>query len=193
MAKTTWGLCLLALGKLALSQTPPPEDAPTFTFGTTVVIPSGLEGRIYHIPENTDRLPNFRKMKPVGTIYTTSLNLPPQDFRQGFPGVTKRFEWFAIDYNGRFWAEKPGYYDFLLLSDDGALLYIDQEMVIDNDGIHGAREATGSVLLKKGVHTIRVSYFQGPGVSIALVLKVKPPREEMRIFSTDDLKPPPSQ
>ena len=45
----------------------------------------------------TSHLPKFEKMKPVGTIYTSSLNLPPQDFRQGFPGVTSRFEWFAID------------------------------------------------------------------------------------------------
>ncbi len=193
MASITWGVCLLAAGGMVFSQTPPQENEPPIVFGTTVVIPTGLEGKIYHIPENSDRLPNFRKMKPVGTIYTTSLNLPPQDFKQGFPGVTKRFEWFAIDYTGRFWAEKPGYYDFELLSDDGALLYIDKELIIDNDGIHGAREATGSILLKKGAHDIRVSYFQGPGVQIALVLKVKPPREQMRVFNTDDLKPPPSQ
>jgi hypothetical protein len=81
-------------------------------FGITVVIPSALEGRIYHLRHNTKELPDFAKMKPAGTIYTTSLNIPTQNFRRGFPGVTKRFEWFAIDYSGRFWAEKPGEYDF---------------------------------------------------------------------------------
>src|SRR5271155_5748912 len=84
------------------------QEQSTVTFGITVVIPSALQGRIYNIKHNTKKLPNFRKMKPVGTIYTTSLNIPPQDFRQGFPGVTTRFEWFAIDYNGRFWVEKDG-------------------------------------------------------------------------------------
>jgi hypothetical protein len=37
-------------------------------------------------------------MKPVGTIHTSSLNIPPRIFTDGFPGVTDRFEWFAIDY-----------------------------------------------------------------------------------------------
>src|SRR5271166_6639693 len=80
------------------------QEEPIAIFGTTVVIPSGLRGLVYHIHHNTTRLPEFEKMKPAGAaIYTSSLNLPPQDFKQGFPGVTKRTEWFAIDYAGRFW------------------------------------------------------------------------------------------
>src|ERR1700722_5808335 len=165
---------------------------PRVTFGTTVVIPTGLEGRIYNIRHDTKKLPNFRKMKPVGMIYATSLNIPPQDFRQGFPGVTKRFEWFAIDYTGRFWVERPGEYGFALPADDGANLYIDRELVVDNDGVHPARERVGVAHLSHGVHDIRVSYFQGPRFQVALVLKVARPGEELRIFSTDELKPPPS-
>src|SRR5580658_1457173 len=26
-----------------------------------------------------------------------------QDYKQGFRGITRRTEWFAIDYTGRFW------------------------------------------------------------------------------------------
>jgi len=167
-------------------------EAPRVTFGTTVVIPSGLEGRIYYIKRDSKKLPSFKKKKPVGTIYTTALNVPPQDFRQGFPGVTQRIEWFAIDYTGRFWAEKQGYYSFSLLSDDGSNLYIDQELAIDNDGIHPPRERQTKVFLLHGVHEIRVSYFQGPRTYLALVLKVAPPGEQLRIFSTDELKPPPT-
>jgi hypothetical protein len=172
----------------------PPQEHPemTVTFGITVVIPSALQGRIYNIRHNTKKLPNFRGMKPVGTIYTRSLNIPPQDFRQGFPGVTKRFEWFAIDYSGRFWVEMEGDYGFSLNSDDGANLYIDRELVVDNDGQHAPLERTGSIQLTKGVHDIRVSYFQGPRYHVALVLKVKPPGEDLRIFNTDEMKPPPS-
>ena len=46
--------------------------------------------------------------------------------------------------------------------------------------------------LTHGVHSIRVSYFQGPRYLVALILKVAPPGESLRIFSTDELKPPPS-
>jgi PA14 domain len=168
-----------------------PAREPVATFGTTVVIPSGLEGRIYNIRSGTKKLPNFKKMKPVGSIYTTSLNVPAHDFKRGFPGVTKRFEWFAIDYNGRFWVENPGDYGFSLTSDDGAMLSIDGELVIDNDGTHEPRERIGAVTLAHGVHSIRVSYFQGPRYLVALILKVAPPGGDLRIFSTDQLKPPP--
>jgi hypothetical protein len=181
--------CLIALAIRLFAQDPQEARA---VFGITVLIPSALEGRIYNVPHNSKRLPNFHKMKPVGTIYTTSLNIPTQNFRLGFPGVTKRFEWFAIDYAGRFWAEKEGDYEFSLTSDDGSNLYIDGKRDVDNDGIHATQRRTGSVHLSQGAHDIRVSYFQGPGTEVALVLKVAPPGESPRIFSTDELKPPPS-
>jgi len=179
-------VCLIAVAIPLLAQEPP------VTFGTTVVIPSGLEGRIYNIRRDTKKLPNFRKMKPVGTIYASQLNIPAQDFKLGFPGVTKRVEWFAIDYQGRFWVEKPGDYGFSLTADDGANLYIDGVLAVDNDGQHPPQERVGAVWLTHGVHEIRVSYFQGPRWQVALVLKVAPPGEALRIFSTDELKPPPS-
>jgi len=177
--------CGAVLCAAALAQEPVPR------FGTTVVIPGGLRGVIYHIPHGTSRLPDFTRLKPVGSIYTSSLNVPPQGFRDGFPGVTKRFEWFAIDYTGRFWIEKPGLYTFVLTSDDGARLYIDDQLIIDNDRQHEPEDRTGSLRLARGVHRIRVPYYQGPRLQVALVLEVMPPGETRRIFSTDDFKPPP--
>src|SRR5947199_345334 len=86
-----------------------------------------------------------RRGMPVGTIYTTSLNVPPQDFDKGFPGVTNRFEWFAIVYTGRIWVSIPGLYRFHLLSDDGSRLLVDGKRVLDNDGIHAPLELPGMV------------------------------------------------
>src|SRR5665213_1604775 len=165
------------------------QEQPTVIFGTTVVIPSGLRGLVYYIHHNRTQLPDFEKLKPAGhAIYTSSLNLPPQDFKQGFPGVTKRTEWFAIDYTGRFWIANPGMYTFSLLSDDGAKLYIDDQVVIDNDGVHAPLEKTGAVELAGGLHQIRVSYFQGPKWQVALVLKVAGASQGLRVFSTDEFK-----
>jgi PA14 domain len=161
-----------------------------FRFGTTVVIPTGLEGKVYHISKFSKQLPDLEKKKPVGKIYTTSLNIPTQDFRAGFPGVTKRTEWFAIDYDGKFWIERPGPYTFALTSDDGSKLYIDDQMIVDNDGVHPTATKTGRVNLEPGTHRIRVSYFQGPGWELALVLEVEAPFMPRRVFNTDDYKPP---
>jgi hypothetical protein len=168
---------------------------PNPTFGTTVVVPYGLRGEIYFLQPGASRLPNFDKLEPVGVIYTAALNIPPSNFRQGFPGVTTRYEWFAINYTGRFWIEKPGKYRFGLISDDGAKLYIDDTLVIDNDGLHMPRGLEGKVKLAGGIHKIRVAYFQGPCTSdpcLALILAIEPPGEKFRIFSTDEFKPPPN-
>jgi len=164
---------------------------PVIRFGTTVVMLDGLRGQIYHIKRDSERLPDLRKMKPVGTIYTTSLNVPEQSFAQGFPGVTKRFEWFAIDYTGRFWVQSPGVYRFNLMSDDGSRLWIDDRPVINNDGVHPPRQMQGQVELAAGIHRIEVAYFQGPRFVVALVLQVAPPGEDMRLFHVDQFKPPP--
>lgn len=180
---------IAALGLWATSVFAQPAPA----FGITVVIPSGLEGKIYYLHHNTSRLPDFHKMKPKGMIYTTSLNIPAQAFNQGFPGVTKRFEWFAIDYSGRFWVSVPGAYGFQLTSDDGSRLFIDDALIIDNDGLHGPQDRAGTVDLREGAHRIQISYFQGPRFQVALVLQVAPPGDPMRIFDTGDFKPPPGQ
>jgi len=138
------------------------------------------------------RLPKFERLQPIGKIYNTRLNVPPRNFLEGFPGVTSRFEWFAIDYTARFWIEKPGKYFFELLSDDGSALYIDERRVIDNDCMHPPVSVGGSIALQGGIHDVRVGYFQGPRMSVALVLSVKPPGEKWRVFNTDDFRPPPN-
>ncbi|HJZ95174.1 MAG TPA: PA14 domain-containing protein, partial [Candidatus Solibacter sp.] len=154
------------------------------------VQPMGLKGQVYNLKRNTQYLPDFRKLKPVGSIYTSELNVVPQPFDKGFPGVTRRFEWFAIDYTGRFWVSTAGVYRWSLLSDDGSKLYIDDELVIENDGLHPPQEQRGEIELHKGMHRMRVSYFQGPRMDVALVFRVAGPGERFHIFSTEDFKPP---
>lgn len=177
------------LAAAASAQTPAP-DAPEYTFGSTVVSTSALQGKVYPLKRGTQRLPNFEKLKPAGAIYATSLNIWPQNFREGFPGVTDREEWFAIDYTGKFWIDAPGTYRFSLLSDDGSRLWIDGQMVINLDGEHPPSGATVTATLTRGSHRIRVEYYQGPGYGVALVLAVAPPKSPYKIFHTDDFLPP---
>ena len=166
------------------------DDNPAYTFGTTVVDSSGLQGRVFHIHPKSQRLPDFGRMRPVGTVYTNSLNVWPQDFAEGFPSITDRFEWFAIEYTGKLWIEAPGHYRFSLLADDGARLTLDGKVVIDNDGVHRAAAISASATLTRGVHDIKVEYFQGPRFTVALVLAVAPPGEAWRILNMSDYKPP---
>jgi hypothetical protein len=166
------------------------QETPQYTFGTTVVSTSGLQGRVYVLKEGTGKLPRFDRTKSVGTIYTNTLNVWPQRFDEGFPGITDRFEWFGIDYTGRFWVGEPGQYHFSLLSDDGSRLSIDDKELIDNDGTHAAFALSASAFLSYGIHTIRVAYYQGPRFTVALVLAVGAPGAAWRIFNTEDFLPP---
>jgi hypothetical protein len=182
--------CLLSLSGLFAAQQNQPADDSLPHFGT-VVVSSGFHGDIYHLHHWTSHLPKFEKMKPVGTIYTHALNVPPTHFDAGFPGVTDRFEWFGINYSARFWVQTPGTYHFSLLADDAADLYIDDALVIDDDGRHPPTTKEGSVQLGTGIHRIRVPYYQGPKWEVALVLKVAGPGDSaLRLFNTEEFKPP---
>ena len=50
-------------------------------------------------------------------------------------------------------------YLFTLTTDDGSRLYVDGELLIVNDGAHGAIEKKASKILSKGRHSLRIDYF----------------------------------
>ncbi len=167
-------------------------DQATATFGTTVVIAGGLRGSVYSIAKDTTVLPDFKsdQVQRVGEVWTNELNIQPRHWSSGFPGLTQRFEWFAIDYNGRFWIAQPGRYVFALLSDDGSRLYLDDTPVIDNDCQHSPDLRVAAVQLEGGVHRIRVAYFQGPRDCLALVLAVAGPDQQWKVFDLREFRPP---
>ena len=131
-------------------------------------------------------LPRFSSLNSLAAIYTTTLGINSAFFTEGIAGATVRNEWFGINYQGDFGIDEPGKYEFKLTSDDGARLYVDDQLIINNDGIHLARSAWGGVQLNNGDHRIRVAYFQGPRVGAALVVLIKPPGKGWRLFDTTD-------
>ena len=140
-------------------------------FGDSIPISNGLVGKIYLLPDSTTMLPDFDTMPSLSTrIYTKSLNIPDRDWSEGFPGLRGRFEYFGIQYKGNFKVGKEDSFTFRMVSDDGSKLYIDDSLVVDNDGIHGDNAQSGTIYLKKGMHDLRLDYFQGPRYEIALQL-----------------------
>ena len=87
--------CLVALcPAFAFCQTPTPSSQGTTQnnegqvahFGTTVVISLGAPRRNLFHPTDCPKLPRFEKLTPVGTIYTSELNVPRHDF----DGISRR-------------------------------------------------------------------------------------------------------
>lgn len=86
--------------------------------------------------------------------------------RVSFSSLTdKKYQrnYFFLRTAGIFSAPKAGRYKFLLKSDDGSRLYIDQNLIIDNGGIHPPEKKGKTILLTKGPHFIVIEYFQAAG------------------------------
>jgi outer membrane protein OmpA-like peptidoglycan-associated protein len=146
----------------------------------------GIEGKIYFLDKTVRKFQDFTTMKSEGSIYTAKWDVPVRAFTEGFPGVTDRFEWFAIDYQGTIYVSKPGTYAFGMASDDGSMLYIDGKVVINLDGLHAWAGRRGQIDLAEGEHQFRLSYMQGPRASLGLQLWVTPPGEKEKIFNLQD-------
>ncbi|MGW5636490.1 family 16 glycoside hydrolase [Streptomyces sp. NPDC003832] len=64
---------------------------------------------------------------------------------------------------------QDGTYAFRLTSDDGSQLLIDDRIVIDHDGLHGAEPKDGTVELAAGHHALRIDHFErGGGQQVTL-------------------------
>jgi outer membrane protein OmpA-like peptidoglycan-associated protein len=138
-----------------------------------------LKGKIYFLPEEVEGMPeNIEQQKVEGIIYSSKLDVPLRDFTEGFPGVSNRFEYFGIIYDGIIEISQAGSYTFRLNSDDGSILWINNKEIINNDGVHGEQTAEGNIHLNKGLHKIKIWYFQGPATEICLQFFVKKPNSD---------------
>ncbi len=107
-----------------------------------------------------EKLPVFDNMKPdaAGNVFQFGLKkiaVPENDF--------------ALQLKSFIQIDKEGEYTFYLTSNDGSKLFIDDQLLVDNDGLHSIKVLSSSLILSKGRHPIRIEYFQSGG-SKALLL-----------------------
>jgi hexosaminidase len=77
---------------------------------------------------------------------------------------------YGVIFRGYLKVPADGFYQFASESDDGSMLYIDDEEVVANDGEHGRYLLSGHIPLARGFHRMRIEYFQGGGGSGLQVL-----------------------
>jgi hypothetical protein len=156
------------------------EDASAF-----IGKPGAFSANVCFVPHQARSARALEGCKSVAKFSTNAINVSPRRFTRGFPGVERRVEWFGIDYQGRFKVRAAGYYTFRLLSDDGAILFVDGHQVLDNDGQHSVRDEKIAMPLSQGEHEFRLLYYQGPGHSLALQLFVKGYQKPERLFGPE--------
>jgi len=71
----------------------------------------------------------------------------------------------AVVFKTNITIEKEDTYEFFTRSDDGSILKINNEVVVNNDGDHGVKEKEGKITLKPGVYPLEVVWFNGGGGS----------------------------
>lgn len=132
---------------------------------------------LYQLAPETQKLPDYAQLKSIKKICLSQLDIKVRKFSDGFPGVANLFEWFSLDMKFIVNVPQEGLWTFKLVADDGANLYIADQIIVNNDGLHPATEKTGAVELKAGDANFHVSYFQGPRFDIALELMWKGPND----------------
>ncbi len=127
-----------------------PENSALFTFIDPVK--NGLNYKYY--TGTWVMLPNFKILKPSaqGKLYEISLDK-----------LHHSKDKFGLVLSGKIDIPKAGDYTFYLRSNDGSKLFIDNQLIVSSDGLHGAIEKPGSLWLSKGKHSLIIHYFQAGG------------------------------
>jgi hypothetical protein len=101
-----------------------------------------------------DRLPEFNSLRPLksGNVFDI-----------GLEKISTPADEFALLFSGKIEINTSGDYLFYLNSNDGSQLFIDDILVIDNDGAHASIEKRGKISLLPGKHLIKITYFQAGG------------------------------
>jgi len=90
---------------------------------------------------------------------------------------------FGLQMEGFVTISQEGLYKISLGSDDGSMLYLNDQVIIDNDGYHGMEYQKASVALKVGTYPIKVVYCEATGGENLKVSVVAPGGEAITNIS----------
>ncbi len=125
------------------------------SYESSITPPSNLESGItYHYYEGDwNSLPDFNSLTAESTGITSAINL----------NNASSTDYFGLSFEGYINIPTQGEYTFYTTSDDGSALWINGDQVVNNDGLHGSVEKSGTVCLEAGYHEIDVAYFEKTG------------------------------
>ncbi|MEM9755346.1 MAG: PA14 domain-containing protein, partial [Pseudomonadota bacterium] len=99
---------------------------------------------------------------PTHTEYIADINYANSrgSFWEGGPT-----DMFGVKVEGEIEVKSGGTYTFFAGGDDGVVVLIDGQPVVENDGLHGFRTRSGEIELEPGTYDIEVLYFENHGHS----------------------------
>lgn len=96
---------------------------------------------------------------------------------------------FSVRWKGEIEVHEAGEYAFEVRSDDGARLWIDEQLVIDAWLEQSPRAHGGTIVLSDGWHDIRLEYFQNVGGAVCELHWRPPGRESPEVVPATSLRP----
>lgn len=114
----------------------------------------------YYKGSGWKQLPAFEKLTPAKKWNSYEFSVDEKTIaplqEQGNPT-------FGLVYDGYIQIDSPGEYRFSTQSDDGSKLFINDKVVVNNDGDHGVTEESGNITLEAGLQKIQVAFFNAAG------------------------------
>ena len=101
-----------------------------------------------------EKLPDFDAMQPIESGKAAMFSAA---------ACKQKTDEYGLKFTGYIEVPADGTYTFYTKSDDGSRLWIGHRLVVDNDGLHGATEASGPISLEAGKHRITVEFFERRG------------------------------
>jgi len=131
----------------------------------------GVAVKIYDIGMDMSELPGLADGQ-LPNVYEVRGAIDFGD--DDFAGYENRF---LVHVEGIVRIDEPGAYTFRLISDDGSVLWIDGDEVINHDGVHPPTAKDATVQLAAGEHALRIEMFEQAGGQ-ELRLRWRPPGAE---------------
>jgi 3',5'-cyclic AMP phosphodiesterase CpdA len=113
------------------------------------------EGLKYNYYEGTwDKMPDFDQLKAIS-------NGVAKDF--WVADYTLREDHYGMVFTGNILVQEDGLYIFNSRSDDACKLFIDDELVVNQDGAQEDYKDVGAIALKKGFHPVSIHFMEAIG------------------------------
>jgi predicted alpha/beta superfamily hydrolase len=101
-----------------------------------------------------DSIPDFSILKPVEKGVTENIDL----------NMTSRKDSFALHFEGYLHITEENMYNFWIMSDEGSELYLNNQLILSNDGPHDAELPRVTVIpLSPGYYPVTLNYFEKAG------------------------------
>ncbi|MFP4466604.1 MAG: glycosyltransferase family 39 protein [Candidatus Goldiibacteriota bacterium] len=96
---------------------------------------------------------------------------------------------FSVEWTGKIKAEQAGKYIFMTKSNDYSDLYINNKKILENPGGGGLRSERGEIFLEKGMHNIKLRYYESTNYSKMQFWWQPPGSLEMQVVPSEVLFP----